>query len=295
VKKIILVAGATGNLGGRIVRELLAKGADVRALVRSGTDKNKIDVLEGLGAKVLYADLTSLPELTEACKEVTCVVSALQGLRDVIVETQSLLLEAAVATGVPRFIPSDFSTDFTELAPGENRNFDIRREFTERLDKAGISATSVFNGAFAEILSYGTPLFDLKKHSVGYWEDAEHLIDFTTMDDTAAFTAAAALDDDTPRALHIASFRISPEELSKTAGKVKNTNFQLVRMGSLEELTSFNKSERAAHPEGENELYPRWQSSQYVQSMFSVRPYALDNERYADVQWSSAEHFLESM
>jgi len=44
------------------------------------------------------------------------VVSALAGLRDVIVETQAALLDAAIKARVPRFIPSDFSIDFTTRA-----------------------------------------------------------------------------------------------------------------------------------------------------------------------------------
>ena len=41
MRKIIVVVGATGNLGGKIVNALLAKGADVRAIVRLETDKKK--------------------------------------------------------------------------------------------------------------------------------------------------------------------------------------------------------------------------------------------------------------
>ena len=74
------------------------------------------------------------------------------------------------------------------------------------LDKAPIQATSILNGAFAEILTYNIPLLDIKQQQVGYWEDADWKIDFTTMDNTAAFTAAAALDPTTPRFLRIASF-----------------------------------------------------------------------------------------
>ena len=33
-QKIIIVAGGTGNLGGRIVKALLNRGAEVRVLVR---------------------------------------------------------------------------------------------------------------------------------------------------------------------------------------------------------------------------------------------------------------------
>jgi hypothetical protein len=71
----------------------------------------------------------------------------------VIVGTQTALLDAAVAAGVPRFVPSDFSTNFTKLPVGENRNFDLRREFHNQLDVAPIAATAIFNGAFGEILA----------------------------------------------------------------------------------------------------------------------------------------------
>jgi hypothetical protein len=78
------------------------------------------------------------------------VVSALQGLRDVIVETQTVLLDAAIRADVPRFIPSDYSIDFTRFPPRENRNLDLRRDFHKRLDETPVSATTIFNGAFAE-------------------------------------------------------------------------------------------------------------------------------------------------
>lgn len=212
--------------------------------------------------------------------------SALQGLRSVVVEAQSVLLEAAIAACVPRFIPSDFSTDFTDLPAGENRNFDLRREFHQRLDIAPIAATSLFIGAFSEILTYNVPLLDFERKTVGYWEDPDWRIDFTTMDDTAAYTAAASLDSATPRALKIASFQVSPRDLVKFTEENLPTPFTLVRLGSLEDLRLHNKRERAAHPEGENELYPSWQQSQYMQSMFSTHHSSLDNARYSDVSWT---------
>ncbi len=43
------------------------------------------------------------------------------GLRDVMLERQTVLLEAAIKAGIPRFIPSDYSIDFTKFPPGENR------------------------------------------------------------------------------------------------------------------------------------------------------------------------------
>ncbi len=126
---LILVAGSTGNLGGRIIKALLKRGATVRALVRPGTDQKKLDQLTQPGVEIVAAAPTDVAALTEACRGAACVVSAVQGLHDVIVDAQAALLAAAVAAGVPRFIPSDFASDYTKTQEGDNRNFDLRREF----------------------------------------------------------------------------------------------------------------------------------------------------------------------
>lgn len=292
MKDRVIVAGGTGNLGGRISRALSHRGANVIALTRAGTEHKNGTSLEDAGVKVSAMDMASVAELTRACEGADCLVSALQGLRDVIVDTQSLVLEAAIAAGVPKFIPSDFSTDFRSLSEGENRNYDLRRAFHRRLDVAPIASTSIFNGVFGEVLYQKVPYLDFEKWRVGYWEDPDWRLDFTTMDDAAAYTAAAALDPMTPRALRIASFSVTPRELTKFTDEVMKTPFQLVRLGSLEDLSRRNESERAAYPEGEDEVYPAWQQTQYEHSMFSRHHETVDNDRYPDLKWTSLANWL---
>lgn len=293
MKQTILVAGGTGSLGGKIVKSLIGRGANVLVIVRHSADAAKIEALEQSGAEVFKVDTADKDEIAKVCEGADCVVSALAGLREVIVDAQSVLLEAAIAAGVKRFIPSDFSLDFTRLAAGGNRNFDLRREFSETLDAADIKVTSVFNGAFAEILTYGTPLLDKKSKSVGFWgNDADWRLQFTTMEDTAQFTAAAALDDAAPRRLRIASFLISPNEMARLAGKISDSPYNVVRMGSLEELATYADGQRKADPASEKELYPRWQNSQYIHDMFSIKTDALDNDRYDNLKWMDAAEFL---
>lgn len=289
----IVVAGATGNLGTRVTRALIGRGARTVALARTGTSPEKIQALQELGAEVVVVDLTSVSEVAAALDGAACLVSVVQGLHDVIVDTQAVLLDAALAAGVPRFIPSDFSTDFTVLPAGENRNFDLRRAFHERLDTAEIASTSIFNAAFGEILTYNVPLLDFEHQQVGYWEDANHRLDFTTMDDTAAYTAAAALDTTTPRALRIASFQVTPGDLAFFTAETLHTPFELTRLGSLVDLRQHNQRERAAHPEGEDEVYPDWQQGQYIQSMFSTQHASLDNARYPDLHWTSLHDLIQ--
>jgi len=290
MQKIILVAGATGNLGQKICRELLKNNAVVKAIVRTGSDSAKVAALTAMGVEVITVDMHSEQEIAEACKGAACVVSALAGLHDVIVDTQLTILNAAVSAGVPRFIPSDFSSDYTLMPKGENRNFDLRKEFKELLDKSAIRATSILNGCFADILRYNTPLFDVKNKTIAFYDDkADWEIDFTTMDDTAAYTALAALDDITPRILRIASFRVSPNDLANLSERYKGAKFALVDKDTMEGFSAYNKAQRAANPEGEKELYPRWQQSQYLYSMFLVNHPGLDNDRYPELQWAAVE------
>ncbi|RYG34733.1 NmrA family protein [bacterium] len=285
---IIAVAGATGNLGGKIVAALLSRGAGVRALVRPGTSDEKRQKLEGV--EILEVDPRSVAELTEALRGASCVVSALAGLREVIVDAQSTLLDAAIAAGLPRFIPSDYSIDFTKLPEGENRNLDLRREFHQKLDEAPIASTSILNGAFMEMLLGGMPLLDRERKTVSYWENPDQRLDFTTMDDTAAFTAAAALDSSTPKTLRIAGDSISASELAKAAG----LDFKLVRLGSLEDLAEMIQQARSGDTQGENELYPRWQGMEYLHGMFGGRAKLepLDNDRYSDLGWTRVKDLL---
>ena len=125
----IAVAGATGGRG-RIAGALLERGASVRALVRHGTAQDRTGRLQQLGVEIAGVDLDSASEVRAACSGASCVVSALQGLRDVIVETQTSLLDAAIEAGVPRFIPSDYSIDFTRFPVGQNRNLDCAESST---------------------------------------------------------------------------------------------------------------------------------------------------------------------
>ena len=291
----IVVAGATGNLGSRIARTLVERGATVRALVRHGTARDRIERLQEFGAEIASVDLNNASEVTPACAGASCAVSALSGLRDVIVETQTLLLDAVVRAGVPRIIPSDYSIDFTRFPAGENRNLDLRREFHRRLDRASIAATTVFNGAFAELLTGEMPLILFKLKRVLYWGDADQRMDFTAMDDAAAFTASVALDPSTPRFLRIAGNQLSARELTAVVSDVTGRQFRLLRAGGLGTYCQLIKVAHTVAP-GERELYPAWQGMQYMCDMFRghAKLEPLDNDRYPGLRWTTVQDVLSS-
>jgi nucleoside-diphosphate-sugar epimerase len=291
--KVTVLAGATGRLGGLIARSLRDRGARVRAIVRPGTASGKALQLRQSGVAIAEADYDDAAQLARACEGGSCVVSALAGLRDVIIDAQTHLLEAAVVAGVPRFIPSDFAIDFYKMPDGGNRNLDLRREFAARLDAAPISATSVLNGMFADLLTGQAPFIIRRIRRVVYWEDADQPMDFTTIEDTAAFTAAAALDRLTPRFLRIAGDVVTARDLAEIASSVSGERFKLLRAGDLGRFEKVIRLTRTLSP-GTDDVYPPWQGMQYMRDMFDGRAKLepLDNPRYPDLRWTTVRDIL---
>lgn len=290
----ILIAGATGSLGGRIARELRRRGAPVRAIVRPGTSADRLTGLREQGVEIVEADLHARAKVVKACCGASCVVSALLGLEAIMIEAQGALLDAAVEADVPRFIPSDFAMDFTKIAPGLNRNFDLHREFRERLNRAPIRSTAVLNGAFMNLLTGEAPLVLFKINRVLYWgERPEQKLDFTTMDDTAAYTAEVALDSDAPPILRISGEQISAAGLANAVSEVSGKEFRLLRGGSLSRLRTIIGITKTLTPKSDAP-FPVWQGMQYLYCMFegSGMLTPLDNQRYTSLRWTGVRSVL---
>ncbi len=284
----IVLAGATGDLGTRIAKALVARGATVRALVRPDLSDADRSRLTALNLTLATADPTDVASLAAAMRGASCVVSALNGLHEVIVDRQSVLLEAAAKAGVSRFIPSDYSEDFTKTNPGDNRNLDLRREFMALADKAPIKVTSILNGAFMDMLGAEMPIIQPKIHRVLYWINADQPLDFTTKDNVAAYVAAAAMDDTTPRFLRIAGDTLTARDLAGVLSDATQQRYKTLWVGSLGMLSFMIQAAQRFAPEP-TATFPAWQGMQYMRDMFSGRGKLtpLDNARYPELRWTS--------
>ena len=292
-RPVIALAGAGGDLGGRIAKALVARGADVCALARSDARPEERLRMEALGATVAMANPSDLREMTAACAGAACVVSALNGLREGMIERQGILLDAAVEAQVPRFISSDYSADFTKTRPGHNRNFDLRREFMARADATPIEVTSILNGAFLDMLGAEMPIIQPRIHRVLYWHDADQLLDFTTKDDVAAYTAAAALDEATPRILRIAGDSVTVRSIAATLSQITSHPYRPLWVGGLGVLGLMIGIAKLVAPQA-GAAFPPWQGMQYMRDQFSGRAKLtpLDNERYPGIGWTSVHDRL---
>jgi uncharacterized protein YbjT (DUF2867 family) len=289
----IVLAGGTGDLGGRIATALGRRRVAFRALVRPGTSAALRARLDAAGATVVEVDYDDGAALRDACGGAACVVSALNGLEPVMIGMQGKLLDAAVGAGVPRFIPSDFSLDFTKTRPGDNRNMDVRRAFMARIDAAPIKATSVLNGAFADLLTGQAPIVLHKQRRILYWGRADQPLDFTAKDDVADYVADVALDAASPRLLRIAGATVSPRQLAAIMTDLTKQTFGLFRPGGIGLLGVLIGVARTLTPRSEA-VFPAWQGMQYLRDMASGRGKLapLDNDRYGKKAWTSARDVL---
>lgn len=290
----VLVVGATGKIGTKVVRALRANGATVRATCRSGSAPDSVAALRALGADIVTADLADEASLAGACAGVDVVVSTVQGLRDVIVDGQTHLLRAAERAGVRRMIPSDYSVDFTKTAEGGNRNLDLRREFNRTLDGSRVLGTTLLCGAFMDLLAFGAIGPD-QTGVYKVWGDPDQTYDFTLTDDVAAYIAAVALDPDAGRVVRVAGDSKSPRELAQIFHEVRGTPVTIESAGSLADLDRTIAQMQAAdvastHP------FPVWQRLQYTRDMASGlgRMIPADNARYPAIRPRTIRELLTS-
>ncbi len=133
-----------------------------------------------------------------------------------------------------------------------------------------------------DMLGAEMPIIRQGIRRVLYWRDAEQLLDFTTKDDVAAYTAAAALDDTTPRLLRIAGDSVGVREIAAKMTEVSGRRYRPLWAGSIGLLGA---------------AFPPWQGMQSMRDQFSgrVKLTKLDNDRYPGLRWATVHDHLKRL
>ena len=139
-----------------------------------------------------------------------------------------------------------------------------------------------------ELLDGDMPLIQSRIRRVLFWGDADQVLDFTTKADVAAYTAAAAMDDATPRLLRIAGDSLSVRDMARRLSGTTGSNYRPLRAGSMSSMSALIGATKRLAP-GDDAVFPAWQGMQYTRDMFDgrVRLDPLDNNRYPDMSWTS--------
>jgi uncharacterized protein YbjT (DUF2867 family) len=152
---MILVAGATGNLGSEICRRLRARGAAVRGLARATSSPERVQTLEAMGVDVVRGDLRDRASLEIACRGVETVISTVSMIvtakeGDSFDDTDNAgtraLVDAARSTGVRHFIFVSFDWSAFPDSPLCRAKRDVERSLVE----SGLTYTILHPALFME-------------------------------------------------------------------------------------------------------------------------------------------------
>jgi len=150
---MILVVGATGQLGGLIAKRLLAAGRTVRALAR---EASAWQGLQAAGAQIAIGDLKQRATLDAACSGVDVVIttanSALRGGADntqtVDIDGNRNLIDAARSAGVKQFI---FVSAFGVTVDSPVPLFQAKARTEEYLRASGMPYTILAADGFMDV------------------------------------------------------------------------------------------------------------------------------------------------
>ncbi len=202
---MILVVGATGSLGGRITRGLLAQDKAVRILARNNPISaelakqgraNTVESLVDAGTQAVYGDLKDRASLDAAVAGIDTVITTAtatqRGGDDTLpaVDLQGTLnlIDAAKAAGVKRFI----YTSATGSVQGHPVPlFNIKGTCEAALEQSGMEYTILQPAVYMEIwigMVVGMPL--MAQQPITLIGQGDHRHNFISEADVAAFAIA---------------------------------------------------------------------------------------------------------
>ncbi|KEF57826.1 uncharacterized protein A1O9_05746 [Exophiala aquamarina CBS 119918] len=186
----VALAGATGNLGPSILNALLDAGFSVVVLTRKGGNASKIPSNPNIAVKEV--DYSSVESLIPALQGVEAVVST---VGSEALGAQTPLIDAAVAAGVKRFLPSEFGSNLDNANTAALPVFGAKVATAKYLEEVAaknpsFSYTRVYNGAFLDWCMAVGFIIQPKDHSAKLFNGGDRPFSATTLATIGKATAA---------------------------------------------------------------------------------------------------------
>lgn len=215
---IVLVVGATGVLGMEVCRQLAAAGKKVKGLVRTSSQKEKVNSLHKLGVETVTGDMQDPQSLYQAFQNVDAIISTAtstisyqegDSIETVDFAGQLNVAEAASAAGVRHVVFISFPP-FPPTTP----KFPLRsakRAVENTLKSKNFTYTILQPTYFMEIWLGPVLGFDCANAKAVIYGDGKNKISWIAIKDVASF-AVAGLDN--PAAQNAVIQLGGPDDLS---------------------------------------------------------------------------------
>jgi nucleoside-diphosphate-sugar epimerase len=177
IKNVTLVGGS-GRLGTFVLDKLLASNKfNVQVLKRAGSSSTY-----AAGIKVVEADFADLESLKAAFQGQDAVASI---IGDAGVLSQKLMVDAAVAAGVKRFLPSNFGSNMTNpnsrMLPVFAPKVIVEDYLIEKSKTTELTYTFVYVGGFTDFGIENKVIMDFSKYRPTLFNDGDSQFSTTSM------------------------------------------------------------------------------------------------------------------
>ncbi|CAG7933954.1 unnamed protein product [Penicillium olsonii] len=269
------IAGITGKFAKRLVSHLLKRqDIAIRGYCR---DPSKVPEEISSSSQVTLIkgdafDNDSIRRFASSCDVIVCCYL---GDDKLMVDGQKALIDACDECDVPRYIASDWALDYTKLKLGELFPKDPMihvKAYLERIRRSKAYTSSSTN-------------------PFRYWGNGDEIMEGTTYDNAAEFTAAIAVDSTATGIKKFLGGRATIREIAQSFEKVYGIKPSLESRGSLDDLYKLMHQMRDESPSNiygymSMFFYYYWINGQTLVGT------DLDNEKYTAVKPVSWEDFM---
>ncbi|KFY38222.1 hypothetical protein V494_04479 [Pseudogymnoascus sp. VKM F-4513 (FW-928)] len=238
--KNIAIAGGSGLVGKPIVNALLKSGKfTLTALVRESSTSTFPS-----GVKVVKVDFDSVASLTEALKGQDALVSA---IGNAALQGQNHLVDAAVAAGVSRFLPSEFGSNLDNAKAGALPVFGYKvatANYSKEIAASNPAFTYTFirTGAFLESGLENNMLIDSQSGKPRIFDSGDQLWSAITLESVGQSVVGVLThpEETRNRAVYVQSIATSQNKLLDVVKKLTPGKTQEPQYVSTEDV--FNDS-----------------------------------------------------
>jgi uncharacterized protein YbjT (DUF2867 family) len=235
--KNVAIVGATGELGVAVLDRLIAsKSFNITILKRQGSN-----AIYPAGVPVIEVDYTSFEAAKSALQGQDALVSTV-GMPGV--PTQTTLVDAAIAAGVKRFIPSEFGLNYADpkarLLPVADVKVKVEDYVIEKSKKSDLTYTFVYTGAFLDWGLRQNLIFNLAGGKTTIVESGDTRFSVITLDKVGdAVVGILRHPEETKnRAVHVHDTTVSQNQLLRLSRKAAPEREWVLVPVKLDDLTA---------------------------------------------------------